>query len=134
MREIKFRAWDKRINKLFYDFSKVLFALSSMEYDDFILMQYTGLKDKNGKEIYEGDIVERTRNKDLIGKIIFYPCYGWSAIWKYKNPTNEQRKDFFLTCTIADNEFKEGKWIWKTEVEVIGNIYENPELLGDKNE
>ena len=62
MREIKFRAWDNKQNKMrndgfsiYYDGS-IQFA-DSIESKDFILMQYTGLKDKNGKEIYEGDIL-----------------------------------------------------------------------------
>ena len=71
-----------------------------------ILMQYTGLNDKSGKEIYEGDIV---KYKNMLGKIIFLQ----GAF---------QLSDFY----------EEEEWILgyiNEELEVIGNIYDNPELL-----
>ena len=76
------------------------------------IMQYTGLKDKNGVEIYEGDIVKiKCYDKNFIGKVVF----------------NTAHLEYQLID--KDNFYSE---IWdKLEPEVIGNIYDNPELLED---
>jgi hypothetical protein len=108
MREIKFRAWNKEGNGYIRD----LFYVGDgwYEMNNLVLEQYTGLCDKNGKEIYDGDIVR-------------YP------------------DDAFL-CTIEWNEY-ELSWQAElvqydgcgyrinldTELEIVGNIHENPELL-----
>lgn len=113
MREIKFRAWDKEQEKMYYVpaiyFSLKVAALGmgkdSIEvgFDNVELMQYTGLKDKNGKEIYEGDIVE----------------------WFTKGNEKERAQVSWWSYP--------GHWGWWPNniysMEVIGNIYENPELL-----
>lgn len=105
MREIKFRAWDKTL-KVFNDAGYELDCDGRMiVQDDCVLMQYTGLKDKHGREIYEGDIVS-TANGDLSVK--FYDG-GFMA----DRDGHFDRLQAHLTKT------------W----EVIGNIYENPELL-----
>lgn len=77
--------------------------------DNFELMQYTGLKDKNGKEIYEGDILHFKDPHDGIIGTVEWADFGWQV-------TN----DYF------DQQFEDTP---PDEWEVIGNIYENPELL-----
>jgi uncharacterized phage protein (TIGR01671 family) len=115
MREIKFRAWrfdDKKMYKMFQ-----LTAPNDYEFNHSekqILMQYTGLKDKFGKEIYEGDIlklmISYIKNKEFILELYY----------------EQQSAIFIARGTIREIINSEDKTrIW----EVIGNIYENPELL-----
>ena len=118
MREIKFRAWDKT-NKKMYKHEEIYiwdrFMKDDMSFQYAPLMQYTGLKDRNGKEIYEGDIVEYddfsmgiylTREQPKIRSEVRY---------------NDRTCGFKITGKFFG--FKGEK------VEVVGNIYENPELL-----
>lgn len=79
------------------------------------LMQYTGLKDKNGKEIYEGDIVKTPGNRKAKG------VFGNGAFWFVGFPFYE--KSFF------DRQSKTWKIQNAIKWEIIGNIYENPELI-----
>jgi len=138
-REIKFRAWDRRLKRFSLDFlispnGRICLNFSG-DYvntgdidDDIELMQYTGLKDKNGKEIYEGDIVRGFE------KEAGFPPY---------DSTLPRAIEFRDGCWCFNaNRYDEGDWIrfgfWthsnkgKTtlkQLEVIGNIYENPELV-----
>ena len=113
-REIKFRAWDKKRNIMIgedypynWDDKKEEFwgdsneiKLTSIQYiHNCILMQYTGLKDKNGKEIYEGDIV----NGELVE--FLYNFGEWDNCFGYYLPEKESDR------------------------EIIGNVFENPELI-----
>ena len=128
MRTIKYRMWDK-VEKEMIEWSELRKLHASLSYieeserlDARILMQYTGLKDKNGKEIYEGDIVRGVFRKGVIGKaditlgeIRFYaPSF-------YICPHNESK----FIMPFNDNILVEKN----TCYEIIGNIYENPELL-----
>lgn len=113
-REIKFRAWDKNSKTILYVLDNPSWAgttgklIDSFEDED--LMQYTGLKDKNGKEIYEGDIVKSRHQEKAI------------VIWDIENAC-------FATETV-DDVVKGEKQYCLPDVEVIiGNIYENPGLL-----
>jgi uncharacterized phage protein (TIGR01671 family) len=117
MREIKFRAWynnkmvdDEEAKRLLYNNTSTS-ALFITELD---MMQYTGLKDKNGKEIYEGDIIRSffSDGQECIHKIGYESAEGrFTASWK------------LISCGINQ------AWINEFEKEVIGNIYENPELV-----
>jgi len=105
MREIKFRAWDKRFKNMIYDKPMAILYLNDSDHE---LMQYTGLHDSYGNEEYFSDIIE---DEDGIRRIIEDGC---SAVWF----TNTQ-------------ESKDVKYFWEITKphKVIGNIYENPELL-----
>ena len=124
MRKIKFRAWDKESRKMlsskswcghyddlyFTDINQILEKMNGV--NNTILMQYTGLKDKNEKEIYEGDIVRVIEEelpkdyKENIGEVIF-------------------ENNSFLFSGFFGYIFKNDK----NSIEVIGNIYQNPELI-----
>lgn len=110
MREIKFRAWDSKFLKM--EAFELGRFISPIKFADLILMQYTGLHDKNGKEIYEGDIVEQFKGSE-------YSCKRF-VDWR-------QDHCGFWLC------FKDRPHVDLTEyrehLEVIGNIYENPELI-----
>ena len=106
MRDIKFRAWDIQEKSMidadsfyFSDEFEPFIDSSNRAQIGFEVMQYTGLKDNNGQEIYEGDIVLW---EDKYIKVIY---------------------DYRLLANIRD---------YTLGVEVVGNIYENPELLKEK--
>ena len=131
MRKIKFRIWDKRNKKMIYktNTNKIYMSLDGKLYnglngqdfsDDFILMQYTGLKDKNGKEIYEGDIIKSKYFGDFIVK------NGIVRIMDNEAYQDNLVSGFYLQ-QVSSKELWHLDFLKKCEV--IGNIYENPELL-----
>ena len=120
-REIKFRAWDKRHNSMEYINDLYWFEeneIHDFNDDNYIFMQNTGLKDKNGKEIYDSDIVKVTWGS---GKIVFYEVkYCGSLGYHYLRDTKNKEDDDII-C-IYDY----------SQMDVIGNVFDNPELLKNK--
>lgn len=135
-REIKFRVWDNKDKKFFkptyaaykHELLDLSISLSGellrrtleqpCEHEScfkgrYSIQQFTGLKDKNGKEIYDGDILHC---QDRIVKVIWHEQAGqWDTIFiKY-------------TSDLCSNGITNQEW--KYRAIVIGNIYENPELL-----
>jgi hypothetical protein len=116
--EIKFRAWDKQQKRMF-DWKEVkLFSFDEVFSDDnCIPLQFTGLKDKNGVEIYEGDIVQF--NLTHFGTVEWF-----NSSWVLKNTSTKEYEGQFLHGIV--------EYYGKRDLEVIGNIYDNPELIGEK--
>lgn len=130
MRQIKFRGWRQgkmidlaNFTPLALDANLNTSGLFIPFLPDMILMQYTGLKDRQGVEIYEGDIISRTHSKDhkydskqglRFGAVVF--TMGMFIV-EYTPHEFQESLTYF-----TDNVFDCGS-------EVIGNIHENPELL-----
>jgi len=115
MREIKFRAWDKEKKEMVYgvwispDGEPAINEGHDRWYPlEKLAMQYTGLKDKNGKEIWEGDIVRELKDS-------WIEVVEWDDMDSGFKPFNDHRE-----VPIA--------------FEIIGNIYENPELINEVTE
>ena len=131
-REIKFRAWNKEKNIMVYNNEDDTYGywdgcrnsnvgmvneiLNSKYYEEYEFMQFTGLHDKNGKEIYEGDIVKKTGSIGIdIGKVIY----------EYNG---------FIVDVMNMDRFYGRVHLLEKFTEVIGNIYEDSELLGGEYE
>lgn len=136
MREYKFRTWDKNKKVMsYFEFTRIEYSLgravaitytedyldNALEEDnleDFIIMQSVGLKDKNGKEIYEGDVC-------------LY--YNSKPIGEYYGEDSTEWEDIEFTGAVEYGRlhacFTVGGTRWWDPVEVIGNVYENPTLL-----
>lgn len=144
MHTLKYRAYIKSLKRFAKGYETILYHhqcnmepswtvnISPEEYygdEDLVVEEFTGLFDRNGKEIYEGDIVKFVfYRKDRIGKVVFdfipdsegfyiEKHYGW-GIWCDDN-FNTSLGDY-----ADDNMRCEG-------IEIIGNIHENPELVGE---
>lgn len=147
MREIKFRCWDKTARKMrqvieivfnagmYYDTNdntvKLIWvkghdiinnkdiALEREHKNEYILMQYTGLKDKNGKEVYLGDILEYT-----------FTDYKGKKLWKERYIIKENISGWEMRNITKPRGHRSLSLV--KNYKIIGNIYENPELLEDK--
>lgn len=141
MREIKFRAWDKQTKQLhqvqvlqFYGKNNTVDACwtNGVDFDgestlgepelnnlhNLGLMQYTGKKDVNGVEIYEGDIVHD-------GEFIYIVCFGeFTDDDDFQEPAQRQT-GFYIADVHTDETFP----FYRLTCRIIGNIHENPELL-----
>lgn len=126
MREIKFRAWDKTTKTMLHDVStgtiQIFDASNSAYSENCDLMQFTGLKDRNGTEIYEGDVVllQEWRGDYLPTEPFDYAKA--KVIWD-----DESAAFFYEKFTEPGTPWMMNSSI--ESVETIGNIYENPELL-----
>jgi len=147
-REIKFRAWDSRVGRWYVSYNAPFEWLGENEKapevgvvtytkqrfpDGIILMQYTGLKDKNGKEIYEGDLL-----LVLDEEVVSVTDEGYGPIESCNHIASVVFRNGAFCINIPDTDsgmtglysFRQ----WNEEVsdeehEIIGNIYENSDLL-----
>lgn len=129
MREIKFRIWDKEEKDISFWPDGILngnYFSECLKDKDMVVMQFTGLKDKNGKEIYEGDVV--THNGVIVKEPLLIK-YRDGAFCIGKKGIGETAFVSWVTIRDAMAQAKETGRIFKCEV--IGNIYENSELLNN---
>jgi len=120
MREIKFRVWDKLLKRMLsWEWVHDNFFSRIFDYPNMIPMQYTGIEDKSGKEIYEGDLIQNEYGR--ICEVVWMEHAGcWDAhVRKFGAESKGGHLGF------QNNE-------WPRHVIIIGNIYENPELLETK--
>lgn len=112
-----FRVWYKQGKKFFDGIYPGYMALPNTSNEEaFVLEQCTGLKDKNGRLIYEGDIIA-VANGSVNGNVLISK---WQVVWK------EKEGRYSLPSWVGDEPD------FSHYVEVLGNIHENPELLEDK--
>ncbi len=121
-REIKFRFWSKILKKYVIPDDMVL--AGAFKDKNMIVQQYTGLKDKNGKEIFIGDIIKihnyKTEWKN--GE----PEFDWRIFEIFQNRYTVGMRNNVCHTPLTDYNPKASE---SFEIELLGNIYENPELV-----
>lgn len=148
MREIKFRAWSEEDEVMltadnmqgFLDiymdvFTGEAYWRNQLETEFYgALMQYTGLKDKNGNEIFEGDILKITNTKRFCGKD--YTCYsevkvidGHVYVWPHPIVDGEIKRFGAKLLFSGMAKYIKDKGVATDDVKIVGNIYENEKLL-----
>ena len=131
-RESKFRAWHYEEGNPLYkpymryssgEFSsnrlEVFFHNVENEFCQVAVMQYTGLKDKNGKEIYEGDVIK---------------LCNYSGMEVFRSEVVHHNGCFMIKVKNDDGEFENSALLHYPSIKIIGNIYENPELMEASDE
>lgn len=130
----RYRAWDK-IHKTMYEvddimsidfgkseiYVKTLFfeRTNHYDFDDIVLMQSTGLRDKNDREIFEGDVVT---GGYTTGDIKHHTTYGFYMV-------DDNGVERWFSDSVALEDFEEDVKTAARILEIVGNIYTNPELL-----
>ena len=143
MREIEFRFWNKEKKVMCYDnedksanywdgvcCSDIALVNSILKNpDEYEVMQYTGLKDKNKTKIFDGDIIKHKTNETLNGKPIYiYYCINYCETEKCLRAFKNGLTGYAYQISFASYIIKE------QDLEVVGNIYEHPEFLTHQHE
>lgn len=122
MRVNKYRAWDK-LEKVMHDWERVKSEFTMEYFDDerLVFQQYAGIKDKNGVEIYKGDIIGNPNNKEKDNWYVSHHVVEWFD-------TGFVGKQLCSSSRIGLEYWTRGE----NGYVVLGNIYENPELLKEE--